>query len=75
MLVLNDGILIKEYFVNTPKKIINRKLSWVEKQLGIGRQQREVLLSDPFALSLSLVLNKMIDDKVRFKLPVSTEAF
>ena len=72
--LFNHGVTIEELFTNTPEKIINRKWIWFIKNYG-STNSYEDAISDPFKYMLVLVFNKMLDERLRFKLPVNTEAY
>lgn len=72
--LFNHGLTLDELYTNTPKNIIDRKWAWFMKHYG-RTNSYEGSISNPFKYCIGLVLNKMIDDRIRFKLPVNTEAY
>lgn len=73
-MLFNHGMTIEELYSNTPEKIINRKWTWFIKNYK-GTSSYEDAISDPFKYTLVILLNKIIDEKVRFKIPVKNEAY
>jgi len=73
-ILFNHGLTAGELFTNTPSKITERKWRWLNDTYGWHRTYEDAL-ADPFKYCFSLMLNKVIDDKVRFKLPVSSDAY
>ena len=72
--LFNHGLTPEELYTNTPKKIINRKRTWFIKNYG-STQSYEDAISAPFKYCFGLIMNKIIDDRVRFKVPVNWEAY
>lgn len=72
--LFNHGLSIEELYTNTPKRIIDRKWIWFIKHGG-SKATYEDSISDPFKFFIHLVVNKVIDDKVRFKIPIIGEAY
>lgn len=73
-LLLNHGLRPGELYKNTPKTITDKKTLWFRNNFGWSKTLEDSL-SGPFQYCFSLILNRVIDDKVRFKLPVKTEAY
>lgn len=63
-----------ELYTNTPKKIIDKTWRWFIKHHGSTSSYADAI-ADPFKYCFGLIMNKVIDDKVRFKIPVRSEAF
>lgn len=64
----NHGLLPSEIYTNTPKKIIDRKWTWLISKFGSSSSYEDAI-ADPFKYCFGLILNRVIDDKVRFKIP------
>ena len=73
-ILFNHGLTAGELYTNTPEKIINKNWKWFIDHYGWNSSYEDAL-SNPFKYCLSLIFNRIIDDKVRFKVPVSTEAY
>lgn len=73
-ILFNHGLRISELYSNTPKKIIDRKWRWFIKNYGSSSSYEDAI-ADPMKYILVLIFNKMLDDKVRFRLPVKMEAY
>jgi hypothetical protein len=73
-MLFNHGLTIEELYSNTPKKIIDRKWRWFIKYYG-STSSYEDAISDPFKYCWVVLVNKIIDEKVRFKIPVKNEAY
>ena len=65
---------IDDLFTNTPKKIVDRKWKWFVKNYGSTSSLADAI-SDPFKYMLVLVFNKMLDERLRFKLPVQGKSY
>lgn len=72
-LLFNHGMSAAELFTNTPKSIVDRKWTWFIKNYGSSSCLGDAIAA-PFKYALVLIFNKIIDDKVRFKVPVKMEA-
>ena len=73
-ILFNHGLTAGELYTNTPKSITNRPWRWWIRQYG-WTSTYEDTIADPFKYCLGLVLNKVIDEKIRFKIPVKSEAY
>ena len=73
-ILFNHGLTPGELYSNTPKSIIDKKWRWLISKYGHTNSYEDAI-SDPFKYCFGLILNKVIDDKVRFKVPVKTEAY
>ena len=67
-ILFNHGLTAGEIYSNTPKKIIDKKWRWMISRYG-WTDSYENAIAEPFKYCLSLILNRVIDDKVRFKIP------
>ena len=67
-ILFNHGLTAGELYTNTPKSITNRPWRWWIRQYG-WTSTYEDTIADPFKYCLGLILNKVIDEKVRFKIP------
>lgn len=73
-ILFNHGLTAGELYTNTPKSITNRPWRWWIRNYGWTATYNDAI-SNPFEYCLGLILNKIIDDKVRFKIPVKSEAY
>lgn len=73
-ILFNHGLTPEELYSNTPKKVIDRKWRWFIKHYGPTRSYDDAV-SDPFKFCFALVMNKIIDEKVRFIIPGVPEAY
>lgn len=73
-MLFNHGMTPAELYTNTPKKIIDRKWRWFIKHYGSTSSYADAI-ADPFKYCIGLILNRVIDEKVRFKIPVRSEAY
>lgn len=71
---MNHAITIEELFTNTPKKVIDKKWRWYVVNFNTKNSIEEGL-SYPFKYALVLILNKMLEDKMRFILPVTAVVY
>ena len=73
-ILFNHGLRPGELYTNTPKTITTKNKAWFMSRFGWSRTYEDSL-SGPFQYCFSLILNKVIDERVRFKLPVKAEAY
>lgn len=73
-LLFNHGLSAAELFTNTPKKIIDRKWRWFIANYGSTSSYSDAI-SDPFKYCMFVVMNKVINDKVRFIIPGVADAY
>lgn len=73
-ILFNHSLTSGELYTNTPKKIIDKNWFWFIKRYG-STASFEDSLSKPFKYCFGLILNKVIDEKVRFKVPVSSDVY
>ena len=73
-ILFNHGLTSGEIYSNTPKSIIDKKWRWMISHYG-WTETYEDAIADPFKYCFSLIINRIIDEKVRFKIPVNTEAY
>lgn len=73
-MLFNHGITPAELYTNTPKKIIDRKWRWFIKYYGSTRSY-ESAISDPFKYCFTLILNRILDERVRFRIPYQSESY
>lgn len=73
-ILFNHGLTAGELYTNTPKKIIDKKWRWMISHYG-WTETYEDAIADPFKYSFSLIINKILNERVRFKIPVTTEAY
>ena len=73
-ILFNHGLTAGEIYSNTPKSIIDKKWRWMISHYG-WTETYEDAIADPFKYCFTLILNKVLDEKVRFKIPVKSEAY
>lgn len=73
-MLFNHGLTPAELYVNTPTSITDRKWRWFISKYGSTSSYSDAL-SLPFKYCFALVLNKVLDEKMRFKVPVKSEAY
>lgn len=69
-LLLNHGITAGELYTNTPKTVCSRSKKWWIENYNYTNDIREAM-SAPFKYCLGFILNKMLDEKIRFRIPGS----
>lgn len=67
--LFNHGITAEELYTNMPPTVFQKKWSWLIKN-GCSNMTYQEAISDPFKYGISIIMNKVIDDKVRFLMPV-----
>jgi hypothetical protein len=72
--LFNHGLTPEELYTNTPKKITDKNLTWFNKRYGASNTYNDAL-SNPFKYCFGLIINRILDEKVRFKIPATTEAY
>lgn len=73
-ILFNHGLTTAELYTNTPERVINRKWRWFIRYYGPTRSLGDAQ-SDPFKYAFYLILNKVLDDRMRFKIPGVPEAY
>lgn len=73
-ILFNHGLTPAEIYTNTPKSITNKNWKWFLDRYGSTNSYSEAV-SDPFKYCFGLVLHKVIDDRMRFKIPYSSNGF
>lgn len=73
-ILFNHGMTAEELYSNTPKKVIDRKWRWFIKHYGVTRSYEDAI-SDPFKYCFGLILNKILDERVRFIIPAVSESY
>ena len=73
-ILFNHGLTAGEIYSNTPKSIIDKKWRWMISHYG-WTETYEDAIADPFKYCFTLILNKVLDERVRFKIPVKSEAY
>lgn len=73
-ILFNHGLSTGELYINTSKKVIDRGWKWWNTQFGHSQTYADAI-SDPFRYCMGLILNRVIDERVRFKIPVNSEAY
>lgn len=73
-ILYNHGLSADELYTNTPKRVIDKKWRWFVKYYG-STQSLGDAQSDPFKYAFHLILNKILDDRMRFKIPAVSEAY
>lgn len=72
--LFNHGLNPSEIYINTPKKIIDKKLVWFNSRYGNFRTYEDAI-SAPFRYCFGIILTKIINDKVRFIIPNVPESY
>lgn len=67
-ILFNHGLSASELYTNTPKKVIDIKWRNLRDEYGWCKNYADTV-AEPFKYCLSLILNTIIDEKVRFKIP------
>lgn len=67
-ILFNHGLTTEELYTNTSKEIIDKKWRWFIKYYG-STSSYEDAISDPFKYCFGLILNRVIDERVRFVMP------
>lgn len=67
-ILFNHGLSAGELYSNTPKKVTDKKWRWLNDTYGWCKSYEDALAA-PFKYCLSLILNAVIDERVRFKIP------
>lgn len=70
----NHGLTASELYTNTSKKVIDRKWTWFISKYG-HTSSYEDAIADPFKYCFGLVLHKIIEERVRFKIPFSVNGY
>ena len=73
-MLFNHGLSADEIFTNTPDRITNKPRQWFRDRYG-DNESREDGISTPFRYCMGVILNKILDDKLRFKIPVANNAY
>lgn len=63
-----------ELYVNTPEKTNNRAWRWFIARYGHTNSRGDAL-ADPFKYCMALILNRMLDERKRFRVPYVREAY
>lgn len=73
-ILFNHGLTAEELFTNTPQKLTNKKWTWFIDRYGSTNSYADAL-ADPFKYALGLILNYILDNKVRFIIPSVAESY
>jgi len=73
-MLFNHGITPEEIYTNTPKRVIDKNWKWFIDRYGITSSYSDAL-ADPFKYCFALIINKILEEKVRFKVPGAHEAY
>lgn len=73
-MLFNHGLSADEIFTNTPDRITTKNRQWFRNNYG-DNTSREDGISTPFRYCIGIVLNKILDEKLRFKIPVPSNAY
>lgn len=73
-ILFNHGLSVEELYSNTKSSIIDRKWTWFIKNYG-WTQSYEDAIGAPFKYCIGFIINKIIEDKVRFVIPGASEAY
>lgn len=73
-ILFNHGLTAGELYTNIPKSATTKKWKWFIDNYGWTKTYEDSLAA-PFKYCFGLILNKIIDDKVRFKIPGQLNAY
>lgn len=73
-ILFNHGLTAEELYSNTPKSIVDRKWQWFISNYG-STSSYEDAISDPFKYAFGLILNYVLDNRVRFIIPGVPESY
>ena len=69
-ILFNHGLLVNELYVNTPEKYHYKRWRYLNDTYG-WNQTYEDALAEPFCYAMNLIINRILDEKERFKIPYS----
>ena len=67
-MLFNHGLTVQELYTNSPKDLTDKNKRWFLLRYG-SADSFEDAISDPFKYSLVLILNYILDKRIRFKIP------
>lgn len=67
-MLFNHGLTPEELYVNTPNRVIDKNWKWFIDRYGTSRSYWDSIAA-PFKYCFGLIINKVLEDRVRFKLP------
>lgn len=73
-ILFNHGLTPGELYTSTPESITHHKWRWWISHYGWAKTYEDSI-ADPFKYCMGLVLTRVIEDKVRFKIPVNSVAY
>lgn len=73
-ILFNHGLSPAELYSNTPEHLRVRGWTWFNDRYGWSNTY-EGALAGPFKYCFGLIMNRILDDKVRFKIPVRMQAY
>lgn len=73
-MLFNHGLTPEELYSNTRKSITDKHWRWFIARYG-STASRSDAIADLFKYCFGLIINKMIDDKVRFIIPYSVDGY
>lgn len=73
-ILFNHGFTAGELFTNAPENLTKLKWAWINENYGWHRTYEDAI-AEPFKYCFSLVINKVLDERVRFKMPVKSSAY
>lgn len=73
-ILFNHGLTVRELYTNTSKTIINRQRQWFIDRYGANSSYEDGI-SEPFKYTIWLILNHVLDNKVRFVVPGVIESY
>lgn len=73
-MLFNHGITPEDLYTNIPEHITDKNWKWFIRQYGCTGSYGDAL-SDPFKFCIKRIIERVLDDKVRFRFPVSVEAY
>ena len=73
-ILFNHGLTPGEIYSNTPSKVTDKKWRNLNDTYGFCAT-REDAIAGPFKYCLGLILHRVIDDRVRFRIPTVAESY
>lgn len=73
-MLFNHGLSAEQLYTNTPDRITDKKKQYFKNLYG-DSNSREDSISAPFRYCMGLIINKILDEKLRFKMPNPTNAY
>lgn len=74
-MLFNHGLSAKDFYTNMPKRVTDKHWRWLIKHCGANKSSYEDALADPFKYAFFLILNRVLDEKKRFKPPIPSNSY